>query len=150
MRCLLWAFVSLLLTVMTSVDVSGQQPKSLTYSVIYSDSDDLTHFRDEELHWQVLQLPADPWHPGLETPFLDAEKLGFLRLSIGTSSDQHPAPGKRFVMVLSGVAEIEVGDGQRRKFGAGSVLFVTDVTGRGHRTKVLGDQDVFLVWVPIP
>jgi Cupin domain len=150
MRCLLWAFVSLLLTVMTSVDVSGQQPKSLTYSVIYSDSDDLTHFRDEELPWQVLQLPADPRHPGLETPFLDAEKLGFLRLSIGTSSDQHPAPGKRFVMVLSGVAEIEVGDGQRRKFGAGSVLLVTDVTGRGHRTKVLGDQDVFLVWVPVP
>jgi hypothetical protein len=37
MRCLLWAFVSLLLTVMTSVDVSGQQPKSLTYSVVYSD-----------------------------------------------------------------------------------------------------------------
>ena len=53
-------------------------------------------------------------------------------------------------MVLRGVGEVEVGDGQRRRFGPGSVLLVTDIEGRGHRTKVLGKEDVLLVWVPVP
>lgn len=149
MRYLLLVFVTALPAATSQEVVSAQQPKALAYSVVFSDSTDVTHFRDEELPWQ-LQQSSDPGHPGLVTPFLDAEKIGFLRISIGYSSDWHPAPGKRFVMVLSGIAEIEVGGGQRRKFGAGSILLVTDVTGRGHKTRVLGNQDVLLVWVPVP
>jgi hypothetical protein len=53
-------------------------------------------------------------------------------------------------MVLSGVMEVEVSDGQRRKFGPGSVNLVTDSAGRGHRTNVLGSDEVLLVWVPVP
>ena len=48
------------------------------------------------------------------------------------------------------VGEIEVGDGQHRKLAPGSVVLVTDIKGRGHRTKVLGKEDVFAVWVPVP
>jgi hypothetical protein len=60
----------------------------------------------------------------------------------GFRSDWHPAPSKRFVMVLSGVMEVEVSDGQRRKFAPGSVNLVTDIAGRCHRTNVLGGDDV--------
>ena len=45
---------------------------------------------------------------------------------------------------------IEAGDGERRTFAPGSVLSVTDTQGPGHRTFVVGEQDVFAVWVPIP
>ena len=107
-------------------------------------------FRDEELAWQVSEQSSDPRHPSLVTPFLDAEKIGFLRMSVGLSADWHPAPGKRFVMVLSGVSEIEVGDGERRQFGPGSVVLVTDAKGQGHRTRVVGNQEVFIAWVPVP
>jgi hypothetical protein len=141
--------VTLWVSVISCGVVSAQQPQRLRYSVVFSDSGDVTHFRDEELPWQVHQS-SDPRHPILVTPFLDAERIGFLRLPVGYSSDWHPAPGKRFVMGLTGVVEVEVGDGQRRRFGPGSVVLVTDVTGRGHKTTVLGDQDVLLVWVPVP
>jgi hypothetical protein len=53
-------------------------------------------------------------------------------------------------MVLHGTVEIEAGDGERRTFIAGTVVLVTDVHGRGHRTNVIGEEHVFLVWVPIP
>ena len=86
----------------------------------------------------------------LTTPYLNAEKIVFLRLPPSYPKDWHPAPGKRFVMVLSGIAQIEVGDGERRTFAPGSVLSVTDTQGPGHRTFVVGEQDVFAVWVPIP
>jgi hypothetical protein len=53
-------------------------------------------------------------------------------------------------MVLSGKLEVEAGDGERREFTPGTVLLVTDVDGRGHKTNALGTDDVFLVWVPVP
>ena len=108
----------------------------------------ITHFRDEYVPWQKMQGRGNL--PAFATPFLDAQKIGFLRFPRGYRQDWHPAPSKRFVMVLSGVGEIEVGDGARRKFGPGAVLLVTDTQGRGHRTRVLGNRENFLVWVPVP
>ena len=91
-----------------------------------------------------------PPHQNLVTSYVNAEKIGFLRIPRGAKSDWHPAPSKRFVMVLSGLLEVAVGDGERRTFEPGNVLLVTDAQGRGHLTNVLGNQDVFLVWVPVP
>lgn len=127
---------------------AAQDQQQLRYAVVYSDSAGVTHFRDEQLSWQKTQGRGNL--PVFATPFLDAQKIGFLRLPRGYRQDWHPAPSKRFVMVLSGVGEIEVGDGERRKFGAGSVVLVTDTQGRGHRTRVLGNREHFAVWVPVP
>ena len=142
-------FVVILLSVDSWHAASAQARQVLRYSVVFSDSSDVTHFRDEEIPWETQQLSYSR-QTTLITPFLDAEKIGFLRLPRGFDSDWHPAPGKRFVMVLSGVGEIEVGDGQHRKVAPGSVVLVTDTKGRGHRTKVLGKEDVLIVWVPVP
>jgi mannose-6-phosphate isomerase-like protein (cupin superfamily) len=125
----------------------AQNQEQLQYSVVFSDSKDVTHFRYEVLPWQPTEGTAGPL---LATAFLDAEKIGFLRIPRAYRADWHPAPSRRFVMVLSGSAEIEVGDGERRTFGPGSVVLVTDTKGRGHRTNAVGNQNVFLVWVPVP
>ena len=121
----------------------------MPYAVIYSDRDGLTHFRDEFFPWQKTQS-SDPKTPVMQTPFVDAQKLGFLTVPAGISPDWHPAPGKRFVVILSGLAEIEVGSGERRKFGPGDVVLVSDVQGRGHIVRVLSKEDVVAAWVPVP
>jgi len=124
---------------------SQAQDEKLRYSILSSDSQGRTQFRDEHLPWQPGTSPQS-----LFTPFFDAAQIGFLRLRPGYRSDWHPAPRKQFVMVLEGVMEVEAEDGTRREFRAGSVLLVTDTQGRGHRTNVLGDRDVVLVRVPVP
>jgi hypothetical protein len=53
-------------------------------------------------------------------------------------------------MVLSGSMEVEAGDGETRVFTPGTVLCVTDITARGHQTRVVGADELLLVWVPIP
>ena len=116
----------------------------LTYSVLYTDSENLTHFRDEFLPWN------DGGSDYSTTSLDDAKQIGFLRIRAGSRSDWHPAPKKQFVMVLDGSVEVEAGDGERRKFAPGSVLLVTDTEGRGHRTNNLGDKAAILVWVPVP
>jgi|SRR5262245_5614749 len=124
---------------------SQAQDQELRYSILSSDSQGRTQFRDEYLPWQPGLSPQS-----LITPFFDAVQIVFLRLRPGYRSDWHPAPRKQFVMVLEGVMEVEAGDGKRREFRAGSVLLVTDTQGRGHRTNVLGERDVVLVRVPVP
>jgi quercetin dioxygenase-like cupin family protein len=125
-----------------------EDQQAMRYSVVYSDANGVTHFRNEGLAWQATQGAQ-----GLQnfvTPYVSAQTIGFLRIAKHGWSDWHPAPSKRFVMVLSGLLELEVGDGERRTFGPGNVLLVTDAEGRGHLTNVLGSEDVFLVWVPVP
>ena len=137
--------ISLLIPVASN---PAEDQQAMPYSVVYSDSNGLTHFRNERLVWQANRAPSGL--PTFATPYLDAEKIGFLRIERGGRPDWHPAPIKRFVMVLSGLAEVEVGDGERRTFGPGNVLLVTDTEGRGHLTNVLGNEDTFLVWVAVP
>ena len=79
-----------------------------------------------------------------------ARQIGFLRLSGSYRSDWHTAPRKQYVLVLEGILEVEAGSGEKRSFCPGSVLLVTDTSGRGHRTNVLSDEGVLLAWVPIP
>jgi hypothetical protein len=141
---------ALLLLVWFSNVAVAQNQEQLQYTVVFSDSNDVTHFRYEHLAWTAIPGTEGTAGPLLATPFLDAEKIGFLRIPRGYRADWHTAPSMRYVMVLSGAAEIEVGDRERRTFGPGSIVLVTDTTGRGHRTNAVGNQDVLLVWVPVP
>ncbi len=51
---------------------------------------------------------------------------------------------------LSGRLRVVVGDGEAREFGAGAIWRMEDVTGSGHTTTVLGDEDVRLAIVQLP
>lgn len=120
----------------------------LKYITLYTGSDDKTHFKDNYIPWHPISSSAK--ESVYVTPFKKATDIGFLHLPIGQKSGWHPAPKKQFVMVLTGIMEVETGDGEKLTFAPGSVLLVTDVTGKGHRTNVIGDQEVLVAWVPIP
>ena len=51
--------------------------------------------------------------------------------------DKHRAPQRQFIFVVSGVGEIELGDGSKHRFAPGDVFFVEDTTGEGHITRTL-------------
>ena len=138
------------LLVAFSTLAAAQDERQFTYTVVFEDQQGVTHFREEQLRWQTSQTTQLGNMPALLTPYLDAQKIGFVRLHAGYDADWHPAPSKRFVIVLSGTGEIEVGDGERRALAAGGVVLVTDTQGRGHRTSAVGNQDVLIAWVPVP
>ena len=120
----------------------------LKYVTLFTGPDDKTHFKDNYIPWQPISASAK--ESVYVTPFKKATDIGFLRLPPGLKSGWHPAPKKQFVMVLTGIMEVEAGDGQKITFAPGSVLLVTDVTGKGHRTNVISGQEVLVAWVPIP
>ena len=61
----------------------------------------------------------------------------------------HCAPRRQYSVSLSGVAEIEVGDGTVVRLHPGDVVLAEDLTGQGHITRVVGDQPRFYAIVPL-
>jgi hypothetical protein len=52
--------------------------------------------------------------------------------------DWHTAPRRQFAINMTGELEVEITNGQRRKIGAGDLVYLEDVTGMGHVTRALG------------
>ena len=51
--------------------------------------------------------------------------------------DWHKAPAKTFTINVVGDIEAEVGDGTRVKIGKGDLVYLEDLTGKGHVTRLL-------------
>ncbi len=103
------------------------------YTRAYSSPDGVSHFGDGQLAMQPVAYvqgvsQADPVEAEPPTA------LRFSHITTGHVIDWHPTPRRQFVLMLSGVMEVRVGDGDTRHFGPGSVLFVEDTVGQGHQT----------------
>jgi hypothetical protein len=79
--------------------------------------------------------------PGFVSP-----NVSFVEVPEGTDTGWHGATARRIVVILSGVLEVETGDGERRQWGAGEVFLEEDVAGR-HATRAIGGP-VRLLFVP--
>jgi quercetin dioxygenase-like cupin family protein len=88
--------------------------------------------------------PAPPFE--VSAPIPSAAML-LTTLPVGYESDWHPSPARQWFLQLSGELEVETGDGQVRRLTAGGAVLVEDVTGPGHRTRVVGDAPVRAAFV---
>ena len=52
--------------------------------------------------------------------------------------DWHQPPGKTFAVAISGEIEVEVTDGSTMAIGQGDLVFLEDIRGRGHITRLRG------------
>jgi quercetin dioxygenase-like cupin family protein len=86
---------------------------------------------------------------GEAAPTQKASAITFRVAPPGYVLDWHCAPRRQYSISLSGQAEIEVGDGTVARLGPGDVVLAEDLTGRGHVTRVVGDQPRFYAIVPL-
>lgn len=60
------------------------------------------------------------------------------------NTEQHDwqrTPHRQFLITISGAIEMEVGDKTKRIFKSGDILLAEDTTGRGHRRRLLGNEN---------
>jgi hypothetical protein len=67
----------------------------------------------------------------------------------GRVSDWHTAPRRQYVITLSGHGELEVTGGKKIAVGPGNIELVEDVTGKGHITRVTGNEERVTIQVPL-
>ena len=98
---------------------------------IYTGDDDLTHFED-------IDIPLeDGGDIGRLSERLPATGIIFRETAGDYDYDWHPAPRRQYILMLDGAVDIEVGDGEERRFGTGDILRVEDTSGRGHRSRAV-------------
>jgi len=120
----------------------------LHYARVYSDSKGESHFADEEISFKLIDY-SPPAPPVSVSERIDAEGIVFLSSPSGWFGDWHPAPRRQFIFVLSGELEVEVSDGEKRRFGPGSIFFVEDTVGKGHISRVVSPERGYCVAVPL-
>ena len=100
---------------------------------------------DGQSHIEPIDLgQRGDWLKGLP-----ATQISFRVWPRGEFLDWHPAPRRQFVIILSGRLEIGCGDGTRQVFGPGDARLVEDTTGKGHTTRVLGDEPCLTATIPL-
>ena len=100
---------------------------------------------DGQSHIEGIDLSRTPdWTRGLATT-----QIAFRESPVGRFQDWHPAPRRQFVIILSGHLEIGLGDGSKHLFGPGDARLVEDTTGKGHTTRVHGNEPCVTATIPL-
>lgn len=121
----------------------------MQYVEIYADDEGVSHFSDVDISLAqgVVAPPALPVNLSECRP---ASEVGFITIPSGWDGGWHQPPTEGYVVVLEGEVEIEVGDGQLRRFPKGSVWLHKDRKGRGHNSRVTSEEEAKLIMVKFP
>ena len=114
---------------------------------VYSGSDGQSHIAEEALAMKPFTDTEGAY--GEAAPTQAASGITFRMSPPGYVLDWHCAPRRQYSISLSGMAEIEVGDGTVARVGPGDVVLAEDLTGRGHVTRVVGTEPRFYAIVPL-
>ncbi|WEK46649.1 MAG: hypothetical protein P0Y56_16840 [Candidatus Andeanibacterium colombiense] len=100
---------------------------------IYSDANGVSH---------VQRVPV----VGLPKP-LPATGVRANAIAVGVE-DWHQAPQKLFTINTSGDIQGELGDGTKVPIGKGDLVYLEDLTGKGHITRLLTDVANLFILMP--
>jgi len=143
MKTTRWVIAAALLVIF--VLVSGAQTekhKPVMMTRLYTGTDGQTHAEEMEAKFaasgrnEVFKLLATR---GAELH----------RAAPGSVIDWHTAPRRQYVITLTGHGELEVAGGQKIPVGPGHIELVEDTTGKGHITRVTGNEDRITLQLPV-
>jgi hypothetical protein len=129
-------------------DIKVSEP--FQYVRIYSDSTGESHFKEEEITFQLIDFapPAPPI--SVSDIFNTSSKAYIISSPPGWYGDWHPAPRRQLICGLTGIKlEVKVSDGETRVFGPGCFVLVEDTSGKGHISRILGNERGYMVVIPL-
>ena len=109
---------------------------------LYTGADNESHFEDIDVEMKLQGIDE-------VSALQPAHGIQFRSAPLSHRSSYHTVPRRQYVITLSGEVEIETGDGPVRRFGPGDVMLAEDTTGRGHITRVVGNQPRHYVFIPL-
>ncbi|MGE0880815.1 MAG: hypothetical protein AB7L13_20555 [Acidimicrobiia bacterium] len=125
----------------------------VTITHLYAGSDGVSHFRELRLPLaENLEHPC-PTIAGRSIGFMatwPAEAVSFRVTPPGGDHPYHWSPGRAFQFTLTGILELEVGDGSVRRFGPGDALIIDEQgQGQGHISREIEPRVTLNVHLPL-
>ena len=119
------------------------------YVRLYEDEHGESHFEDLETE----MLPTDfapPAGPLNFAQFVPTAGSFWVGGDAGWAGEvPHPAPRRQILVTLAGAYEVTASDGDVRRFGVGRVLLIEDTEGKGHTTRIVGEEDLLVFGVAL-
>ena len=116
---------------------------------IWASEDGESHLEDLDFTFSESDfVRSDP--PMLLTAPAPASGYFVARAPPGLELDWHTPPVRELAVYLSGEGEIEASDGTVRSIDPGTILLVDYTTGKGHRTRVSGSEEMLVVIATLP
>ena len=122
--------------------------EDFSHARIYTDADGVTHFGVAEISFTLADY-APPAPSISVSQGMNVKSVVFISSPPGWYGNWHPAPRRQIMFCLAGELEVRVSDGEVRTFGPGSVVLVEDTEGRGHISRVVGTERVFMAALPL-
>lgn len=110
---------------------------------LYCDAQGESHWRDIQIDW------AQEGPEGKTSVRLPATGIIFRETSGDYDLDWHPAPRRQYIINLDGGVQITASDGEAREIGAGEVILVEDIRGKGHLSQSIEGKMRHSIFVPI-
>lgn len=121
---------------------------AMHYTRIYSDSNGQSHFSTElKLFSRVEFSPLLP--PVSVSGSVTTRDIVIISAPAQGVADWHPVPRRQINIILTGEVEIEVSDGEKRRFGPGSFIVGEDTEGMRHITRVISDVDAYFAVITL-
>ena len=108
---------------------------------IFADSDGNSHVEEVPITTKAGRV----FHAAAPVP---ATGMTYAEYQSSSTEDWHRAPGRQFSVSLSGEIEVEVSGGARHKIHPGDIVFLEDLQGKGHVTRILTPVTNLFVRVP--
>ena len=110
---------------------------------LYADKNGESHFQDVEIEY------AETTRADRLSKRMPATGIIFREVQPDYDLDWHPAPRRQYIINLDGGVQITASDGEARVIGAGEVILVEDVSGKGHLSKSVEAKIRYSIFVPI-
>jgi hypothetical protein len=107
---------------------------------IYADADGNSHI-------QELPIATKPGKTR-RTETAAVTGLTYADYTASSVEDWHRTPGRQFSISMSGEIEVEVSDGKKHAIHAGDIVFLEDLQGKGHITRILSPVTNIFIRVP--
>jgi quercetin dioxygenase-like cupin family protein len=110
---------------------------------LFTGDDDQSHIYVGEIEWTETEAL------NAISKSEQAQTISFEETSAGASLDWHNAPHRQYVITLSGRLEFETRTGDRQVVKPGDILLAEDISGGGHRWRLVDDQPWRRVYVAV-
>jgi len=126
--------------------VAAQAHTPVTATRLYTGSDGLSHFEQVSMKFfPVAGAPASVEH----SESVKAGSSYVVRLAPGYLHGWGNADNRRYVIAISGKAEVEVSGGEKMLIEPGRLILAEDLTGKGHTFRVVGTEDWVALFVDL-
>jgi hypothetical protein len=110
------------------------------YTRLFADDAGESHFEDITVELALADFAPSAPPMGVSSS-MPATQSAFIGGPAGWTGDWHVSSAQNLFVVLSGEWEIEASDGTVRKFSSPDVLLAEDTSGKGHRSRVISQED---------